>query len=91
MNVFTIQIGSLVLACCLRTGICLAEEPRCREPENSVGELKLLQPIQTKQWPNLLKAGLNKREPVIFTLGGFYFSKGGKNASYSDLENATDA
>lgn len=39
----------------------------------------------------LLKAGLNKREPVTITLGGLPFSKGGRNASYSDLENFTAA
>jgi hypothetical protein len=35
----------------------------------------------------LLKASLNKREPVTITLGGPPSSKGGQNASYSDLEN----
>ena len=35
----------------------------------------------------LLKASLNKREPVTITLGGLPSSKGGQNASYSDLEN----
>jgi hypothetical protein len=35
----------------------------------------------------LLKAGLNKREPVTITLGGLPLSKGGKSASYPDLEN----
>lgn len=35
----------------------------------------------------LLKTGLNKREPVTITLGGLPSSKGGQNASYSDLEN----
>ena len=35
----------------------------------------------------LLKSSLNKREPVTITLGGLPSSKGGQNASYSDLEN----
>ena len=35
----------------------------------------------------LLKTSLNKREPVTITLGGLPSSKGGQNASYSDLEN----
>ncbi|MCE5337338.1 MAG: hypothetical protein LLF90_01460 [Methanomicrobiaceae archaeon] len=39
----------------------------------------------------LLKAGLNKREPVTIALGGLPLSKGGRNASYSDLENFTAA
>ena len=34
---------------------------------------------------------MNKREPVTITLGGLPFSKGGRNASYSDLENFTAA
>jgi len=39
----------------------------------------------------LLKTGLNKREPITITLGGLPSSKGGQNASYSDLENFTAA
>ncbi|HOB18404.1 MAG TPA: hypothetical protein PKK74_06905 [Candidatus Methanoculleus thermohydrogenotrophicum] len=39
----------------------------------------------------LLKASLNKREPVTITLGGPPSSKGGQNASYSDLENSKTA
>ncbi|MCK9277631.1 MAG: hypothetical protein M0P22_06050 [Methanoculleus sp.] len=35
----------------------------------------------------LLKASLNKRDPVTISLGGLPLSKGGRNASYSDLEN----
>lgn len=86
-----ILIGTLVLVCCLLPGAYLSGGPGCREPANPAGELKLIQPIYTKQWPYLLKAGLNKREPVIFTLGGVPSSKGGKSASYSDLENVSDA
>ncbi|WP_292518509.1 hypothetical protein [Methanoculleus sp.] len=86
-----VLIGSLVLVCCLPLGAYLSGDPGCWEPANPAEELKLLQPIYTKQWPYLLKAGLNKREPVIFTLGGLPSSKGGKSASYSDLENVTEA
>jgi hypothetical protein len=38
-----------------------------------------------------LKAALNKRELVTVTLGGLPFSKSGKSASLSDLENFTTA
>lgn len=44
-----ILIGSLVLVCCLLLGAYLSGGPGCREPANPAGELKLIQPIYTKQ------------------------------------------
>ncbi|WOX55967.1 MULTISPECIES: hypothetical protein [unclassified Methanoculleus] len=48
-------------------------------------------PVPTENIVELLKVNLNKQEPVSLTLGGLPFSKGGRSASYPDLENFTDA
>jgi hypothetical protein len=62
-----------------------------RGPATSTGKFQSSQPTIAGPSIDLLKACLNKQEPVTITLGGLPLSKGGKSASYSDLENFTDA
>jgi hypothetical protein len=71
----------------LSAGLCLSESLCDQEPATSAGKLQSSRPAFTGQDVEHLKASLNKREPVTITLGGPPSSKGGQNASYSDLEN----
>ncbi|MDV2480998.1 hypothetical protein F8E02_03035 [Methanoculleus sp. Wushi-C6] len=73
----------------LSTGLYLSEGLHDQGSATLVGGFQSLQPIFTENDVELLKVSLNRREPVIITLGGLPFSKGGKTASYPDLENFT--
>ncbi|MCK9277291.1 MAG: hypothetical protein M0P22_04295 [Methanoculleus sp.] len=86
-----ILIGALILGVCLLAGACLSGDAGGQEQAIHPGGFKPSQPAFTGDGVFLLKASLNKREPVTITLGGLPFSKGGKSASYSDLDNFTGA
>jgi len=60
-------------------------------PATSTGKFQSSQPTIAGPSIDLLKLFEHKQEPVTITLGGLPLSKGGKSASYSDLENFTDA
>ncbi|MEA2033910.1 MAG: hypothetical protein U9N40_00215 [Euryarchaeota archaeon] len=89
MSKFSVPILFFVLVFSLFTGLYLSEDVRDQGPAASAGKFQSSQSVLTKPDVKILKASLNKREPVIITLGGLPFSKGGKSASLSDLDNFT--
>jgi len=61
--------------------VYLFEDFRDQRSATSAGVSGQLQPVFTDPDIGHLKASLNKREPVIVTLGGLPISKGGKGAN----------
>lgn len=85
MNKLLVLIGSLVLVFCLPIGVYLSDDSRYPDPAIHQGGFKPFQPVFTGDEVSLLKASLNKREPVTITFGEPPFSK------YWDPRNFTDA